>query len=621
MSYRIGKVTMRNFGPFTEAEFDFDQPGLTVIEGEMIGVPGCSSNGSGKSFILEAPVWALTGRMIRPKVPVDDVVHGYGEGCEVSVEIVGGDRQIRVTRYRNHVDYNSNVYLEVDGEDVTRGTNPMTDRAIEDEIGLDFTTLMNTIAFGARGDARSFFAAPDSERKSIMQRLLGLEVYAHAQKLAKAKAREISNEVDDLMTAEVDLATRLMEQDAFMSRIEATEGDGDPELDALEASALVRVLRGAHHRQDLRAKQAAADRDAEQERHKERQAEYRRVIDNIDRARSRIEQAQRAASRDAGATDSEVGRIERTIESIRELVGGKCPTCHQELTTAGADSAIEELEGAAETAAEAANEVTTRLEQLKAELDQIAEVPEEPSRWAVETVDEEYALERERRSELERRLDVAIERAESLARALSKQTATAGDIRAKIEELRTEQDELVEKRTGLQERAARLDFWVTGFGNSGLQSYLIEAELPEINKAATGFAARLLGAGAQVCLLPTKQLKSKKETREEMVVEATIPNCARNYAGASKGQRHRLDLSLILALRDVVERRSMAAFDQLFCDELFDGVDDAGTDCVIEIIRELADERPVILVTHDPRLKSIGDRTVTVRHENGVATL
>lgn len=621
MSYRIGTVKMRNFGPFAKAEFDFDQPGLTVVEGVMVGVPGCSSNGSGKSFILEAPVWALTGRLIRPKVSVDDVVHGYGESCEVSAEIVGGERKIVITRYRKHPDYGSNVYLEIDGKDVSRGTNVETDRAIEAELGLDFTTLMNTIAFGARSDARSFFMASDSDRKAIMQRLLGLEIYAHAQKLAKVKAREIADEVEGLMTAELDLATRIMEQNTFLGKVEVAEGAEDRELEALEASALVRVLRGVHFRQDLRFKQAVADRDAEAERYRDQLSKYRQVLDNIDRARSRIEKAQREASRVAGAADSELVRIARSIESIRELVGAMCPTCHQELTPSGAEKAVTALEGASESAAEAVNEIETKLTALKTELEKIAEAPEEPSRWAVETVEEELGRERGRRTRLEGRLDTAIERAALLAREQDRQTNTVSEIQAKIEELRTEQDGLVEKRTGLQERAARLDFWVTGFGNSGLQSYLIEAELSEINKAATGFAARLLGSGAQVCLLPTKQLKTKAVTREEMVVEATIPNCAQNYAGSSKGQRHRLDLSLILALRDVVERRSMAAFDQLFCDELFDGVDDAGTDCVIEIIRELADERPVILVTHDPRLKSIGDRTVTVRHENGVATL
>ena len=58
------------------------------------------------------------------------------------------------------------------------GTNKQTDMRIEAELGLDFDTFMNTVAFGARAEVRSFFFAPDSERKRIMDKLLGLGVFA-----------------------------------------------------------------------------------------------------------------------------------------------------------------------------------------------------------------------------------------------------------------------------------------------------------------------------------------------------------------------------------------------------------------------------------------------------------
>jgi DNA repair exonuclease SbcCD ATPase subunit len=154
-----------------------------------------------------------------------------------------------------------------------------------------------------------------------------------------------------------------------------------------------------------------------------------------------------------------------------------------------------------------------------------------------------------------------------------------------------------------------------------VKSFVIESEIPQINAIATNYARRLLGQGAFVRISPTKKLKTTDDTREELLVEAGIPGCAQSYSGASKGQRHRLDLALILAFRSVVAARSACPFDQLFADELFDGVDATGVDCVVEILQEISAQCPVVLVTHDARLKSVGDRRVVVAHDGKCATL
>ena len=621
MSYRIGLVTAKNFGPFRSMEFDFGKPGLTVIEGVMVDRPGCSSNGSGKSYILEAPVWGLTGRLIRDGVSVDSVVHGYLSDAEVTVQVVGGPETIEIRRYRKHSEHRHGVRLFIGGKDGSRGTNQETDRAIENELGLDFTTFMNTVAFGARSDTRSFFTASDGDRKSIMRRLLGLDLYEHAQKLARAKLRETATAVETIMEREITLASLSMEQDTALERLGVSGDDDERELEYETAAAQVNILRGSCHRQDRRTEQANADLEAEIENHRQQTAEYRRTLDAIAKTKSEIERAIREVTRESGAADSQIARFEDQIARLRSLVGGKCPTCQQTLTATGAETAVVELQSEAEKAAEKASAATQRLRQLRAELDEIESAPEEPSRWAVETVEEELRIERERSIRMQSKLDAAIIRRDEAKKRKDQKSGTVSEVRKRIREIQTEQDDLAQKKSDLQARADRLDFWVRGFGNEGVPSFLIEAELPEINQTATSFAVRLLGGGTSVCLLPTKQLKTKDESREQMVVEATIPGCAQNYADASKGQRHRLDLSLILALREVVARRSTAAFDQLFCDELFDGVDGAGIECVVEILRELAVDRPVVLVTHDSRLKSIGDRTVTVTHEGGVASL
>jgi DNA repair exonuclease SbcCD ATPase subunit len=178
-----------------------------------------------------------------------------------------------------------------------------------------------------------------------------------------------------------------------------------------------------------------------------------------------------------------------------------------------------------------------------------------------------------------------------------------------------------EEYAEVKKRSDDLEFWVEGFGNRGLKSFLIEAEIPEINRLATTYAQELLGIGAVVKLNATKALKTKDVVRENLTVEGSIPQCTESYAGASRGQKKRMDLSLLLAFRELVSTRQVRAFSQLFMDEIFDGLDPAGADTICELLQGIAAVCPVSLITHDKRIKPVADRVVLVCHKEGRAII
>jgi DNA repair exonuclease SbcCD ATPase subunit len=172
----------------------------------------------------------------------------------------------------------------------------------------------------------------------------------------------------------------------------------------------------------------------------------------------------------------------------------------------------------------------------------------------------------------------------------------------------------------LDKRLALLAFWVKGFGNSGIKSFLIESELAELNRRCSTYAARLFGGGVKIWVTATRELKTGA-LREEVTFHVDIPKCADNYYGCSAGQKRRVDLVILLALRDLVSSRVAARCSQLFVDEVFDGIDAAGVDAVCELLKELSSVGPVMLVTHTDGLRRAADRVVTVTHHGSHATL
>lgn len=612
MSYRIGKVRLQNFGPFEDAEVDFGQPGLTGIEGVISWRPGANSNGAGKSKLLHGVLWVLFGEC--PDASADDVIRTKSKGGVAGVvEVLGAD--VRVERYRKHPTKKNVVYLFVGGKDVTRGTNDETQLEIDRLLGMNSKTFrMGGPAFGLTEEARSFFLANDTDRKAVLERILGLGLYAEAEKVAKQRATKIALSCAPLqqrlqsLAASIDASTRLLET------IRATD-----DIDALQLAESVATLRVQRLRSAL---------DAARDRASAARAECQAWVDRERQARRDVEvrraewQAQRDALRATGSShdqaaavaESAIRRVDSALSKIGSMEGAECPSCKRPVDAGTTRVMRADLETEREEHVSKYEASKRQAARVRAEVDAL-QAPEpyvEPPEHMTARDERDALVKRERELELDFQAAT-----KDLAKAkddLNRATTQATSLEERIEgfqaALKAAQDEYSAKAAQL----ALLEFWVESFGNRGLKSYLIESEIPKLTQLATGYAQRLCGPGAMVTLRATTALKSKDAVREKLSVEASIPGCCESYGAASKGQRRRLDLSLLFAFRALLSERVQSPFDQFFADELFDGLDDSGTESVIEFLREFSADCPVILVTHNPFMRKAMDRVITVRH-------
>lgn len=620
MTMQIGEVTYHNFGPFQDITHDFSLPGLTVIEGRIEGKKGCDSNGSGKSFLFDGPAWALFGRCIRADYKGDDIVRlGSKGGAYVVVEFTG-PLNMRVERYRKHSKYKNKVRLIVNGKDLSRGTNAQTDEAIVTAIGMDYDVFANSVAFGARDDVKSFFTAPDSERKRIIESMLGLDVYAFAEKEARRRLREATDELSAWEASEEKAQTAVDELTEAVSELRGTE---DPEEIAFQANCRKAVVARLGRKATRLAKlikkvttavQLQLDKmEAATTKYEAAQAEYDKAHKIL---KTRKQDADLGRSKLAG----EVSVVKKRVAKF-EALEDTCPTCEEPISEKKVEKITDVLNGEVEDLQRKDNLLQMELKGVLVDMEELVEpeepeIPEEYTKLKArqdDLTDEKHALETKCASEnarLEEAEKAQAELEEKIG-AIESRIAAARKMKATAHQSVEETKELVDK----------LDFWVMGFGNGGLKSFLIEAELPEINKRATQYARRLLGEGAYVKLCATKTLKTKDTKKEEMTVEAQIPGCTESYRGASKGQKKRMDLSLLLAFRDLVASRATKPFRQLFADEIFDGLDRSGVESVAGLLRDISEAVPVSLVTHDARLKPVGNRIICLHHSGSCATI
>lgn len=613
---RVGLVRYRNFGPFAEAEFDFSQPGLTGIDGRITWKRGADSNGSGKSYLMDGISWCLWGTCLREDYRGDDVVRiGSSGGACVSAEIVGGPEVISITRYRQDAKYKNRVYVCVGGKDVTRGTDVETQLAIN-QLVMDAVAGRNSLFFAAREDVKSFFTAPEAQRKLILDQILGFSDYAEAEKIARRRASALATKLAPLRDRKQHLDGVLSSQ---LGMLEGMQAEDDVEgliFRAKLASARKLRCEKAVERRRAAVAESNLDLKAEEDAASDSLKAYEQSRDAFLDARSTLDRAVRKTGSTAASAETIVSRTTVALQRHVAAAGKACTTCGQPLPKGKHAEVLKGLQQEVEQAEQAHATAKVEVANATSALASLVE-PERPDFPGVDLARDCLALDAKRLEAIMLKLSEAAADSKQADALVERVTNQRTQLESKIAESR-KAIETVETEIGETGKVLdRLQFWIEGFGNGGLRSFMLEAEIPEINLRATGYAQQLLGPGATVQLSATTQLKTSDAQREKLSVTAEIPGCSNTYSGASKGQKRRLDLSLLLAFRDLVAGRSSGAFRQFFADELFDGLDQTGTECVVELLRSIADERdcPVVLVTHNLRLKSAVDRVLLVSHE------
>jgi DNA repair exonuclease SbcCD ATPase subunit len=375
-----------------------------------------------------------------------------------------------------------------------------------------------------------------------------------------------------------------------------------------------RCVKGVERRKKF-VEEAQAELKAEKENASAETEAYEKLRSDWLAQRARNDAAIKKASGILGSTRALRDRLRGLLDNHMASENMVCQTCEQPLPKSKHVELLAKLKAEFTEASRAYENARTAYQESEANVKALTE-PERPIFPAISLAQDSLVIEQKRLDQIVGKLDVAQVELSHATALLDRATNQVTQMQTGIAKNEKDLASLIASIADKEKLSEQLTFWVEAFGTQGLRSFLIESEISEINKRATVYAQRLLGPGAGVQLSATTQLKTKDVQREKLSIVANIPGCTTTYAGASKGQKRRLDLSLLLAFRDIVAGKSSGAFRQFFADELFDGLDQTGDAFVVELLREISDnDCPVVLVTHSQYLKSSVDRLITVSHE------
>lgn len=219
--WRLTNIKAENIISFRNVELSVEQRVATLIFGENHDSDKQKNNGSGKSSVIEAISFGITGEPLR-KVKVEEIINDSADTASVIVrfwnDFNGREFVIKRTIYRDKTPQKVECFqVDADGnpvneENTIQPTVADYNRFILDELGVSKDELYNNYIL-CRNKYLSFFESSDKEKKEIINR------FSDGDKVDDS----IAALADDISIAETELSDAQMEESKVNGRIEAID--------------------------------------------------------------------------------------------------------------------------------------------------------------------------------------------------------------------------------------------------------------------------------------------------------------------------------------------------------------------------------------------------------------
>jgi DNA repair exonuclease SbcCD ATPase subunit len=535
---KFKKLILENTYSHKKTEFDLDDRGLCLIVGR---------NGAGKSSLVKSLLFCLYG------IGADSVVNKtIGSGA--CVTLLGEGFTVR--RYRKHKKHKNNLHFFINDEPVLASTNTELQNKVEKFIGLDYRAFLNVAAFSS--EMLQFCSATDVERKAIFERILqDLDIYNEYYQQAKEEQQVLRIEVDELKH--------------------------NIEVEERELSVVKKVLEVEKER----AFELEVRRQQKLEGLKEELTELELKLSTCSKLLDKRLRLQRAAGQLDGwleehPFDNEAffGTKQQLHDAEHRLIKGihrdKCSECNQPITEEHRAKekvrlqglmdiivttliGFEERKDIRQKVTDKFNELHEKSEGLRYKLTKYDGIQD-----SIKKVKKEIA-------EVEGKIDGSDE---VIKHWTSKTKQLAKKIASYTRKIKKHEETLV-----------YLEEVTIGFSKQGIPNVIIARALQHLGERANHYLD-ILTNGAIGIRLSGFSLTKKGVVRNKIGIEVVSANEVDDFDSYSGGERQRLNIALLLALRDVAEFNKGVELNCLFLDEVLDlSLDEQGMHDVLFLLQ------------------------------------
>lgn len=620
MNISFKRIEISNFLSIGKAEITLDGRGFVRVIGKNLNPSdGALSNGSGKSSIFDAIVWALTGETVRGVT--NGVSNIYGDdGAVVTLCFDCDGKSFEVTRTRGHSTLKNNLLIKVNGEDKSGKGLRDTEGLLADLLPELTSELIGSVIILGQGMPQRFTNNTPSGRKEVLEKLsksdymiedLKERISSRKQELEREKTEQ-DNEILKL-TTEIQMLENTIksceeERNGMASRetLVETEKEKDSQFvynESMRVAYEKKVSELTNKVSDLRVQYSQLSLSCKEEKDKE--------TETLNKEREELVNEDKSLCIELKGYHSELDRLSKITDI--------CPTCGQKLIgitkpdTSEIEAKIKEKEARYEEVFEMIKAkdkaISEKTVDIDAKYDCLKQKVVDEGNLAKKELDENKRL----FDSYSVSVGTSYRELCSIQSAIASYDEKVSGIANRISQAKSD---IVDKEKRVEYiKSVRVDtdkalsfvsiLWTEV--TRGFRGYLLSNALSFIDSKAKEYSETIFGNSLISIALDGNSIAIKFGEKD--------------YENLSGGERQKVDLIVQFAIRDMLCKFLNFDCNLLVVDEVFDNLDSIGCERVMSLISSLNNISSIFVITHhgDELLIPYDEELIVTKNEQGIS--
>ena len=619
MHIEFRNLILHNFMSFGHAELKINDDGFIRVTGINNNPDdNAVSNGSGKSSLWEAIVWAITGDTIRGTKQVSNL---YGvDGTFVDIEFYLDKTKYRIIRAKDHKELKTSLQIIIDGKDCSGKGIRDSEKLLTHYLPDITASLLGSVIILGQGLPQKFTNNSPSGRKEVLEKLSksdfmieDLKTRVNERKIDLNRTiRELQDNIIELTSKKSILERQIVEANEALLSYNVSEwqekiNSNNQKLDALTATI---------NEINSRISDIISKKDAIQAEINSRNTDYLQEIEFVTSQQNLVIESEQNSLNELNA---KIGALQKEIKRMQSITD-ICPTCGQKLVGVekpDPSPLIAEVHSLQEQAQMVANNITmarNKLNERKSNIKLAYDNSVASFNNELLEANRNYTTNCNERDSIQNSIA-------ELNRMIRHYTTELSTVEGRIASCN---NTIIQNQQDIQSIDNQLVYINSSKDNE-------QSHLDVVNKFETilkrDFRGYLLSTIIDYISIRAKEycnviFETDKITFGLDGNNIEISYLDKAYENLSGGEKQKIDLIIQFSIRDMLCNHLGFTSNILVLDEVFDGLDMFGCQKVLDVISAMNDIKNIYIVTHRKDLSIPTDKEIIViKSENGISEL
>ena len=572
MSIHFKNVKWRNFLSTGNnwTTVPLDQNRSTLIVGD---------NGSGKSTMLDALSFGLFGKAHR-NIKKDQLINTINEkNMEVEVEFQVANHSFQVVRGVKPTKFE----IWQNGKMINQSSNARDyQKYLEQSIlKLNHKSFHQIVVLGSSSFI-PFMQLPAGQRREVIEDLLDIQIFSKMNALLKEQLSTLRDELKDIdYSIEITKEKMSLQRQYIRDITEINDGQirqKRDEMSQYQSEIEVLQTRNSNLSTEIAEKSNGLDDQ----------------INDLSAKREKIlgYKAQ---------FEQEISSVVKEAKFYED--NETCPTCTQDIHHELRKEKMDKAKSRARELKDALDYAVTESTSLESNLKDLRNLSSEVSDATTEIHTNNQSIER---------LQKSIRNTQSLIDELRGKDGDLSEANSHLEAIKNQKEEFTERKLEVMGIQTYKQAAAAMLKDSGIKTKIIKEYLPVMNNLINKYL-QILDFFVSFHLDENFNETIKSRYRDSF-----------GYSSFSEGEKSRIDLSLMMAWRQIAKMKNSAATNLLVMDEVMDSsIDAEGIEGLQNILSTMDEDTNVFIISHRDELKGkqLFDQTINFRKEHNFSVM